>query len=286
MGYLGYGFPLGDLIGEANVGLHQAVQRFDPERGFRLATYAMWWIRATINEYVLHNWSLVKIGTTAAQKRLFFNLRRLKRQMQAIDDHTLSPEQITTIARVLDVAERDVTSMNQRLNGPDHSLNSPAGDGSAGQWQDWLEDDCANPEEVFAELEEREGRSALLATALMTLKARERHILVERRLKDPPQTLAELAVRYGISRERVRQIEARAFAKVQKAMRAHHGTIAIACGQPLAGSASGRDHLIRGRQSAVSVRFSSSAAVARPPAGPRMKPAACSATRRIPARSR
>jgi RNA polymerase sigma-32 factor len=220
MGYRGYGLPVGELIGEANVGLTQAVWRFDPERGFRLATYAMWWIRAAINEYVLHNWSLVKMGTTAAQKKLFFNLRRLKGQMQAIDDGDLKPEQVTAIAEVLDVPEQDVVSMNQRLTAPDCSLNVMVGDDSESQWQDWLADEHDNPEVAFAEQEEAGSRSALLANALTTLKERERHILTERRLKDEPQTLEELSQQYGISRERVRQIEARAFEKVQKAMQA------------------------------------------------------------------
>jgi RNA polymerase sigma-32 factor len=220
VGYRGYGLPLGELIGEANVGLTQAVRRFDPERGFRLATYAMWWIRAAINEYVLHNWSLVKMGTTAAQKKLFFNLRRLKGQMGAIDDSDLKPEQVTAIAEVLAVPEQDVVSMNHRLTAPDYSLNTMVGDDSESEWQDWLADERDNPEVAFAEQEEAGGRSALLANALKTLKERERHILTERRLKDEPQTLEELSRQYGVSRERVRQIEARAFEKVQKAMQA------------------------------------------------------------------
>jgi RNA polymerase sigma-32 factor len=220
MGYRGYGLPLGELIGEANVGLTQAVRRFDPERGFRLATYAMWWIRAAINEYVLHNWSLVKMGTTAAQKKLFFNLRRLKGQMQAIDESDLRPEQVTAIAHALSVPEQDVVSMNQRLTAPNYSLNVMVGDASESEWQDWLADERDNPEVAFAEQEEAGSRSALLANALTTLKERERHILTERRLKDEPQTLEELSQQYGVSRERVRQIEARAFEKVQKAMQA------------------------------------------------------------------
>jgi len=219
LGYRGYGLPLGDLIGEANVGLNQAVRRFNPELGFRFATYAMWWIRAAINEYVLHNWSLVKICTTTAQKKLFFNLRRLKGLMHAIDDHVLLPEQVTAIARTLDVPEQDVTSMNHRLSGPDYSLNIRSGDGTQIQWEDSLEDEHANPEQAFAEQEEVEVRLALLATALMTLKERERQILTERRLRDEPQTLAVLAKRFSVSRERIRQIEERAFAKVQNAMR-------------------------------------------------------------------
>ena len=221
MGYRGYGLPVGELIGEANLGLMQAVRRFDPERGFRFATYAMWWIRAAINEYVLRNWSLVKIGTTAAQKKLFFNLRRLKAELQAIDERTLKPEQVTAIAKALNVPEQDVLSMNQRLAAPDYSLNAVVGgDDTEDEWQDWLADERDDPEVAFAEQEEAASRSALLANALTTLKERERHILTERRLKDEPQTLEELSQQYGISRERVRQIEARAFEKVQKAMQA------------------------------------------------------------------
>ena len=220
MGYRGYGLPLGELIGEANVGLTQAVRRFDPERGFRLATYAMWWIRAAINEYVLHNWSLVKIGTTAAQKKLFFNLRRLKGQLQAIDESALKPDQVTAIARALDVPEQDVVNMNHRLTVPHYSLNAMVGDDTESEWQDWLVDERDNPEVAFAEQEEAGSRTALLANALTTLNERERHILTERRLKDEPQTLEELSQQYAISRERVRQIEVRAFEKVQKAMQA------------------------------------------------------------------
>ncbi len=221
MGYRGYGLPVGELIGEANLGLMQAVRRFDPERGFRFATYAMWWIRAAINEYVLRNWSLVKIGTTAAQKKLFFNLRRLKAELQAIDERPLKPQQVTAIAKALNVPEQDVVSMNQRLAAPDYSLNAVVGgDDTEDEWQDWLADERDDPEVAFAEQEEAASRSALLANALTTLKERERHILTERRLKDEPQTLEELSQQYGISRERVRQIEARAFEKVQKAMQA------------------------------------------------------------------
>ena len=220
MGYRGYRLPLGELIGEANVGLTQAVWRFDPERGFRLATYAMWWIRAAINEYVLHNWSLVKMGTTAAQKKLFFNLRLLKGQMRAIDEGDLKPEQVTAIAKALDVPEQDVVSMNHRLTAPDYSLNVMVGDDRETEWQDWLADERDNSEVALAEKEEAGSRTALLANALKTLKERERQILTERRLKDEPRTLEELSHQYGISRERVRQIEARAFEKVQNSMRA------------------------------------------------------------------
>jgi RNA polymerase sigma-32 factor len=219
MGYRGYGLPVGELISEGNVGMMQAVKRFDPDRGFRLATYAMWWIRAAIQEYILHSWSLVKMGTTAAQKKLFFNLRRLKGQMQAIEDGDLHPEQVAKIARMLDVPEQDVVSMNRRLAAPDNSLNAPVRADSEGEWQDWLIDDSENQEVVMADREELTGRRALLDVALKTLNERERHILIERRLKDNPTTLEELSQQYNISRERVRQIEVRAFEKLQKSMR-------------------------------------------------------------------
>ncbi|MCP1213479.1 RNA polymerase sigma factor RpoH [Acetobacter okinawensis] len=219
MGYRGYGLPINELISEGNVGMMQAVRRFDPEKGFRLATYAMWWIRAAIQEYILHSWSLVKMGTTAAQKKLFFNLRRLKGQMQAIDDGDLKPEQVNKIATTLGVSEQDVVDMNRRMAAPDHSLNAPLKADQESEWQDRLVDDQVNQEEVYAENEEMSGRKALLTTALETLNARERRIFSERRLKDDPATLEELAHDYGISRERVRQIEVRAFEKVQEAMK-------------------------------------------------------------------
>ncbi|MBC7636046.1 MAG: RNA polymerase sigma factor RpoH [Acetobacteraceae bacterium] len=218
MGYRGYGLPVGELISEGNVGMMQAVKRFDPERGFRLSTYAMWWIRAAIQEYILHSWSLVKMGTTAAQKKLFFNLRRLKGQMQAIDDGDLQPEQVAKIAHALDVPEQDVVNMNRRLAAPDHSLNAPLRADSEGEWQDWLVDDGESQEQAIGDREEATGRKALLASALKTLNERERHILIERRLKDNPTTLEDLSQHYDISRERVRQIEVRAFEKLQKAM--------------------------------------------------------------------
>jgi RNA polymerase sigma-32 factor len=220
MGYRGYGLPLGELISEGNVGMMQAVKRFDPERGFRLATYAMWWIRAAIQEYILHSWSLVKMGTTAAQKKLFFNLRRLKGQMQAIEDGDMQPEQVEKIARVLGVPEQDVVSMNRRLTAPDHSLNAPIRMDGEGEWQDWLVDDADSQEEAIGDHEEMTGRRALLATALKTLNDRERHILIQRRLKDDPTTLEDLSQQYNISRERVRQIEASAFEKLQPSMKA------------------------------------------------------------------
>ena len=220
MGYRGYGLPLGELISEGNVGMMQAVKRFDPDRGFRLATYAMWWIRAAIQEYILHSWSLVKMGTTAAQKKLFFNLRRLKGEMQAIDDGDLKPEQVAKIAKDLDVPEQDVIQMNRRLAASDHSLNAPVRLDGEGEWQDWLVDESDNQEVELAEREDMGKRKALLANALKTLNERERHILIERRLKDEPTTLEDLSHQYGISRERVRQIEVRAFEKLQRAMKA------------------------------------------------------------------
>ncbi len=219
MGYRGYGLPVGELISEGNVGMMQAVKRFDPDRGFRLATYAMWWIRAAIQEYILHSWSLVKMGTTAAQKKLFFNLRRLKGQMQAIEDGDLQPDQVAKISRMLAVPEQDVVSMNRRLAAPDNSLNAPVRADSEGEWQDWLVDEGESQETVLAEQQEISGRRALLSGALKTLNERERHILIERRLKDNPTTLEDLSQQYNISRERVRQIEVRAFEKLQKSMK-------------------------------------------------------------------
>jgi len=219
MGYRGYGLPVSELISEGNVGMMQAVKRFDPERGFRLATYAMWWIRAAIQEYILHSWSLVKMGTTAAQKKLFFNLRKLKGQMQAIEEGDLAPEQVTKIAVTLNVPEADVVSMNRRLAAPDHSLNAPLRIDGDGEWQDWLVDETDTQETSLAESEELGKRRELLASAMEALNERERHILEERRLKENPTTLEDLSQEYGISRERVRQIEVRAFEKLQKAIR-------------------------------------------------------------------
>jgi RNA polymerase sigma-32 factor len=218
-GYRGYGLPPSELISEGTIGMMQAVRRFDPERGFRLATYAMWWIRAAIQEYVLHSWSLVKVSTTAAQKRLFFNLRRLKRQMQAIENGDLTAEQVSRIATTLDVPEREVITMNRRLAGPDYSLNAPVGPDGDDEWQDWLMDQTESQETRIADREELASRKTFLPGAWKTLNERERHILSERRLKDEPATLEELSQHYGVSRERVRQIEVRAFAKLQKAMR-------------------------------------------------------------------
>jgi RNA polymerase sigma-32 factor len=219
MGYRGYGLPIAELISEGNVGMMQAVKRFDPERGFRLATYAMWWIRAAMQEYILHSWSLVKMGTTAAQKKLFFNLRKLKAQMKALEVGDLTPEHVTEISERLDVPEKDVVSMNRRLAKSDSSLNAPLREEGEGEWQDWLVDETQNQEQLLAENQELDGRRALLNSAMDGLKNRERHILFERRLKDQPATLEVLSQEYGISRERVRQIEVRAFEKLQKSMR-------------------------------------------------------------------
>ena len=221
MGYRGYGLPTAEVISEGNVGLMQAVKRFDPEKGFRLSTYAMWWIRASIQEYILRSWSLVKIGTTAAQKKLFFNLRKMKGQLKAFEEGDLNPETVTTIADRLGVTTDDVISMNRRLAGPDNSLNEPLRqDGEqSGEWQDWLVDDEADQEVRLGDNEELEQRRSMLQMAMQSLNEREMHILTERRLKDEPATLEELSQEYGISRERVRQIEVRAFEKLQKAMR-------------------------------------------------------------------
>ncbi|MEK9707412.1 MAG: RNA polymerase sigma factor RpoH [Alphaproteobacteria bacterium] len=221
MGYRGYGLPVAELISEGNVGLMQAVKKFDPDKGFRLATYAMWWIRASIQEYILHSWSLVKIGTTAAQKKLFFNLRRMKGQLKALDDGDLPPEQVEYIARELKVSENDVVQMNRRLAGPDGSLNAPLRkDGeSDSEWMDWLVDESESQEIELVEQDELEKRRELLSRAMGSLNERERHILTERRLRENPVTLEDLSQEYDISRERVRQIEVRAFEKLQKAMK-------------------------------------------------------------------
>ncbi len=219
MGYRGYGLPMGELISEGNVGMMQAVKRFEPDRGFRLATYAMWWIKAAIQEYILHSWSLVKIGTTAAQKKLFFNLRRIKGEIQALEEGDLAPENVKEIATRLKVSETEVISMNRRMAAPDNSLNAPLRADSEGEWQDWLVDDTDSQETRLAEAEELGKRRDLLHGALETLNERERHILVERRLSEDPLTLEQLSQQFGISRERVRQIEVRAFEKLQKSMR-------------------------------------------------------------------
>lgn len=219
MGYRGYGLPLAELISEGNVGMMQAVQRFDPDRGFRLATYAMWWIRAAIQEYILHSWSLVKMGTTAAQKKLFFNLRRLKGQMQAYEEGDLTPEHVTTISDRLGVSKTEVINMNRRLSGPDSSLNATVRMEGDEQWQDWLEDDGDSQEDQLAEFQELIRRRSLLKGAMKGLSDRERTILTERRLKETPATLEYLSKSFGISRERVRQIEVRAFEKLQKSVK-------------------------------------------------------------------
>ncbi len=219
MGYRGYGLPTSELISEGNIGLMQGVKKFEPERGFRLATYAMWWIRASIQEYILRSWSLVKMGTTAAQKKLFFNLRRMKNRIDAFEDGDLKPEDVTKIATDLGVSEDDVVSMNRRMAmGGDTSLNVPLRDDSEGSWQDFLVDDEPLQDERVAEAEESRLRHDLLIEALGALNERERHILTERRLTDEPKTLEELSQVYDVSRERIRQIEVRAFEKLQKAL--------------------------------------------------------------------
>jgi RNA polymerase sigma-32 factor len=218
MGYRGYGLPIGEVISEGNVGLMQAVKRFDPDKGFRLATYAMWWIRAAIQEYILRSWSLVKMGTTAAQKKLFFNLRKIKGQLKALEEGDLRPDQVKRIATQLGVTEEDVVSMNRRLAG-DSSLNAPVrNDAESGEWQDWLVDDTMDQETALAESEERDQRRGMLNDAMKTLNARERRVFEARRLAEEPLTLEELSAEFGVSRERIRQIEVRAFEKVQKAV--------------------------------------------------------------------
>jgi RNA polymerase sigma-32 factor len=219
MGYRGYGLPISEVVSEGNVGLMQAVKRFEPDKGFRLATYAMWWIRASIQEYILRSWSLVKMGTTASQKKLFFNLRRAKSQISALDDGDMRPDQVKTIARRLGVSEKDVIDMNRRMSG-DASLNSPLREQSEGEWQDWLVDGAASQEHTLAEREETGNRLAVLRNALGVLNPRERRIFEARRLADEPMTLEALSNEFDISRERVRQIEVRAFEKIQSAVKA------------------------------------------------------------------
>ena len=221
MGYRGYGLPIEEVISEGNVGLMQAVKKFEPDKGFRLATYAMWWIRASIQEYILRSWSLVKMGTTDAQKKLFFNLRKAKSEISALEEGDMHPDQVRQIATKLGVLDEEVISMNRRLSGPDASLNAPLRADSENEWQDWLEDkDAVSQETQLAESEEKSIRMSLLEEAMTELTDRERHILTQRRLQDDPTTLEELAGQYGVSRERVRQIEVRGFEKLQKAMRA------------------------------------------------------------------
>ena len=220
MGYRGYGLPVSEIVSEGNVGLMQAVKRFDPDRGFRLATYAMWWIRAAIQEYVLRSWSMVKMGTTAAQKKLFFNLRKAKSHIGAIEEGDLTPEHTEKLADQLGVTQTEVTEMNRRLSGPDASLNAPLRSDSESEWQDWLVDETTDQETRLAEREEMGDRHELLVHALDTLTERERDIIQARRLQEDAATLEELSQKYGVSRERVRQIEVRAFEKLQKAMKA------------------------------------------------------------------
>ena len=220
MGYRGYGLPLSEVVSEGNVGLMQAVKRFDPDKGFRLATYAMWWIRAAIQEYVLRSWSMVKLGTTAAQKKLFFNLRKAKSHIGAIEEGDLTPEHVATLSDRLGVTEREVTEMNRRLSGPDSSLNAPLRAEGESEWQDWLADDTTDQETRLAEREEMGDRHNLLENAMTELTEREQQIIRARRLQDEPATLEDLSQKFGISRERVRQIEVRAFEKLQKAMKA------------------------------------------------------------------
>jgi len=221
MGYRGYGLPVADLIAEGNIGMMHAVKKFDPERGFRLATYAMWWIKAAIQEFVLRSWSQVKIGTTASQKKLFFNLRKIKSKINALDDGDLSPNQVNHIAKSLDVSEDDVISMNRRMLGGDHSLNAQMNknDGEETEWQDLLTDDRENQETLFEKHEEKTIRSKLMIDALNLLKSREKDIIIKRRLTDNPMTLEDLSQEYKVSRERIRQIESRAFEKLQEAMK-------------------------------------------------------------------
>src|ERR1700761_2113313 len=218
MGYRGYGLPVAEIVSEGNVGLMQAVKRFDPDKGFRLATYAMWWIRASIQEYVLRSWSMVKLGTTAAQKKLFFNLRKAKSNIGAIEEGDLTPAHTVKLADQLGVTEREVTDMNRRLSGPDSSLNAPLRSESESEWQDWLADDTMDQESRLAEREELGDRHDMLSNAMSGLTERERDIIKARRLQDEPATLEELSQKYGVSRERVRQIEVRAFEKLQGAM--------------------------------------------------------------------
>jgi RNA polymerase sigma-32 factor len=219
MGYRGYGLPISEVISEGNVGLMQAVKRFEPDKGFRLATYAMWWIKAAIQEYILRSWSLVKMGTTANQKKLFFNLRKAKSRISALEEGDLHPDQVKLIAKRLGVTEQDVVDMNRRLGG-DASLNAPIReDGDSGEWQDWLVDDTPSQERILVESEELDNRRSALSQALGVLNDRERRIFEARRLADEPITLEELASEFGVSRERVRQIEVRAFEKVQKAVK-------------------------------------------------------------------
>ena len=218
-GYRGYGLPLSDLISEGNIGMMHAVKRFEPEKGFRLATYAMWWIKASIQEYILRSWSLVKIGTTAAQKKLFFNLKKIKSKISALDESDLTPEQVDKISTELSVPKKEVISMNRRISGSDYSLNAPLTRDGEGEWQDWLEDDTQNQEASFAETEEYLLKKNIMNDALKVLSDREKDIICERQLNENPLTLEDLSLRYGVSRERIRQIESKAFEKLQIEMK-------------------------------------------------------------------
>ena len=219
MGYKGYGLPINELISEGNIGMLESIKRFDPKKGFRLSTYAMWWIRASIQEYILHTWSLVKMGTTAAQKKLFFNLRKIKSSLRAYEEGDMLPENVKTIAKNLNVSKKEVTEMNRRLSGPDHSLNAPLKEDGEGEWQDWLVDGNPTQEHLISNSQELDQRKNLLAEAINVLSPREKYIMVERRLKDKPKTLEDLSNHYKISRERVRQIEVRAMEKLKKSVK-------------------------------------------------------------------
>ena len=219
MGYKGYGLPINELISEGNIGMLESIKRFDYKKGFRLATYAMWWIRASIQEYILHTWSLVKMGTTAAQKNLFFNLRKIKSSLRAYEEGDMLPEYVKTIAKNLNVSKKEVTEMNRRLSGPDHSLNAPLKEDGEGEWQDWLVDGNPTQEHLISNSQELDQRKNLLAEAINVLSPREKYIMVERRLKDKPKTLEDLSNHYKISRERVRQIEVRAMEKLKKSVK-------------------------------------------------------------------
>ena len=218
-GYRGYGLPISDLISEGNIGMMHAVKRFEPEKGFRLATYAMWWIKASIQEYILRSWSLVKIGTTAAQKKLFFNLKKIKSKISAIEEGDLTPEQVDKISTELSVSKKEVVSMNRRISGSDYSLNAPVTNDGQGEWQDWLEDETQNQEASFAETEEYLIKKNIMNDALQVLSEREKDIICERQLSENPLTLEDLSIRYDVSRERIRQIEAKAFEKLQNEMK-------------------------------------------------------------------
>ena len=219
MGYKGYGLPINELISEGNIGMLESIKRFDYKRGFRLSTYAMWWVRASIQEYILHSWSLVKMGTTAAQKKLFFNLRKIKSSLRAYEEGDLYPENVNKIAKNLNVSKKEVMDMNRRLAGPDHSLNAPLKEDGEGEWQDWLVDSSPTQEYIISNSQELDQRKDLLSEAINILSPREKYIMIERRLKDKPKTLEDLSIHYKISRERVRQIEVRAMEKLKKSVK-------------------------------------------------------------------